>query len=70
MPKSTLDYWLRELLLSQEKILELWRKGWSKGEASREKFLMTMRNKRKVVARKIYDEQKKRLLDLSRKLFL
>lgn len=43
--KSTLSYWLRDLPLSKGKILELRRSGWNKGEASREIFRATMREK-------------------------
>lgn len=48
VPKSTLSYWLREYPLSEERILELRRKGWSKGEASRERYRNTMRKKKEV----------------------
>jgi hypothetical protein len=49
---------LRELPLSEEKILELRRKGWKKGEAARERFRNTMRQKREEKFNKIYREQK------------
>ncbi|TSC74650.1 MAG: Uncharacterized protein G01um101433_1043 [Parcubacteria group bacterium Gr01-1014_33] len=69
VPKSTLSYWLRELPLSEERILELRRKGWSKGEASRERFRTAMRQKRELTARHIYEAQRKHLSDTSRDTF-
>jgi DNA-binding transcriptional ArsR family regulator len=36
--KSTLSRWLEDLPLSDERMLELRRNAWSKGEAKREKF--------------------------------
>lgn len=53
--KSTLSEWLRHFPLSEEKILELRRNGWKKGEASRERFRQTMRKKREEREKKIYD---------------
>src|SRR3989338_3306400 len=53
--KSTLSEWLRHFPLSKEKILELRRDGWRKGEASREKFRETMRSKRSERMKRIYD---------------
>src|SRR3989344_8745144 len=53
--KSTLSEWLRHFPLSKEKILELRRGGWKKGEASREKFRETMRKKRNERMKKIYN---------------
>lgn len=47
--KSTLSYWLQEYPLTAEKILELQRKGWQKGETSREKYRLTMRKKREGI---------------------
>lgn len=47
IPKSTLSYWLRDYPLSEKRILELRRKGWKKGEASRERYRNTMREKQK-----------------------
>lgn len=46
VPKSTLSYWLRDYPLSEGQVLELRRKGWSKGEASRERYRNTMRTKK------------------------
>jgi len=64
--KSTLSYWLREIPLSREKVLELRRKNWSKGEASREKFRITMREKRNQNAKFIYEKQVEKLKNLSK----
>ncbi len=52
--KSTLSYWLQEYPLTTEKILELRRKGWKKGEASREKYRLTMQKKREVIDDAVY----------------
>lgn len=69
IPKSTLSYWLREFPLSEERILELRRQGWKKGEASRERFRNTMREKRELKCRKIYDKYRKRLDKVSKDAF-
>ena len=53
--KSTLSEWLKHFPLSKEKILELQKEGWKKGETSRERFRETMRHKRKERMKKIYD---------------
>jgi hypothetical protein len=63
--KSTLSYWLREMPLSKEKISELRKKGWSKGEASRERFRATMREKRDQKAGLVYEKQLEKLRNLS-----
>lgn len=63
--KSTLSYWLRDLPLSKEKILELRRSGWSKGEASREKYRATMRERKDEKARLVYEEHKKKFSNIS-----
>lgn len=59
--KSTLSYWLRDLPLTDERILELQREAWGRGQASRELFLKTMREKRKAREQIVYLEQKKKL---------
>lgn len=64
--KSTLSYWLREFPLSEDKILELRRLGWQKGEISRERFRNTMRKKRELADLKIYETYKKQISGLSR----
>src|SRR3989344_7125596 len=53
--KSTLSDWLKHFPLSKEKILELRKEGWKKGEVSREKFRETMCNKRNERMKKIYN---------------
>ena len=69
IPKSTLSYWLREYPLNEKKILELRRAGWKKGEASREKYRLTMRKKREEKARKVYEVQRQKLLNISKDAF-
>ena len=66
VPKSTLSYWLHDFPLDERKILELRRKGWAKGEAGREKFRSTMREKKEEKAQAIYIKQKVRLRDISK----
>lgn len=63
--KSTLSYWLSEFPLSKEKILELRRQGWAKGETSRERFRATMRAKKEDEEHRVYDSQKEKLANLS-----
>lgn len=65
--KSTLSYWLRDYPLSKKRVKELRHQGWEKGEASREKFRITMRKKKEERHAKIYKEQKKTLLPLSKR---
>jgi len=69
VPKSTLCYWLRELPLSKERILELRRQGWQKSEAKIEIFRATMREKREQKCQEIYSEQKKKMQLLSKDSF-
>src|SRR3989338_4494728 len=66
VPKSTLSYWLKDLPLSAERVLELRREAWGRGEASRELFRQTMRKKRELRDEQVYREQKKKLGVLSR----
>src|SRR3989344_157296 len=63
--KSTLSRWLEDLPLSAERVLELRRAGWSKGEASRERFRETMRVKRDKREQAIYVVQKKKFSKIS-----
>lgn len=56
--KGTLSRWLKNLPLSDERILELRRKSWTKGEAKREQFRKSMRAKREILERVIYEQQK------------
>lgn len=67
--KSTLSEWLKEFPLSEEKILELRRKGWKQGEAARERFRITMREKQELKSQKVYEEQRRRFKHLSRDAF-
>jgi len=55
--KSTLSYWLRDYPLSEKKIKELRRRGWEKGEASRERYRNTMREKVKRLEEEIYKKE-------------
>jgi transposase len=69
--KSTLSRWLKNYPLPEEKIKELQRKGWEKSEASRERFINSMRKKKEKRLREIYEFQKKTLLPLNgRELFI
>ncbi len=63
--KSTLSRWLEDLPLTDERVLELRREAWGRGEASREKFRQTMRMKRDERDHKIYLSQKKKLSRIS-----
>ena len=63
--KSTLSRWLEDLPLTDERVLELRREAWGRGEASREKFRQTMRMKRDERDHKIYLTQKKKLSHIS-----
>src|SRR3989344_8220196 len=63
--KSTLSRWLEDLPLTDERVLELRREAWGRGEASRERFRQTMRSKRDERDRNIYIEQKKKMGKLS-----
>jgi len=70
IPKSTLSYWLREFPISEERILELRRQGWKKSEAGRERFRNTMREKKKLKDREVYNKYKKRFAEFSKDVFL
>jgi transcriptional regulator with XRE-family HTH domain len=63
--KSTLSRWLEDLPLTDERVLELRREAWSRGEAGREKFRETMRAKRDKREHEIYLKQKKKLSRIS-----
>jgi hypothetical protein len=69
IPKSTLSYWLREFPLDKKKIKELQRRGWEKGEASREKFRAAMRKKRTLKDKKVYNKYHKKFAELSKDAF-
>ena len=62
--KSTLSTWLKDLPLSEERMLELRRSGWQKGELKRERFRETMRTKRLLRESEIYEEQLKQFSNL------
>lgn len=53
--KSTLSYWLKEYHLAESEILTLRRKGWAKGEASRERYRKTMRAIKSNEDNKVYN---------------
>ena len=63
--KSTLSRWLEDLPLTNERVLELRREAWGRGEASRERFRKTMRAKRDKREHEIYLAQKKKLSRIS-----
>ena len=63
--KGTLSLWLKDLPLSDKRILELRREAWSRGIASRELFRQTMQKKREARELAVYKKQKKRLARLS-----
>lgn len=65
VPKSTLSYWLKDLPLSEDRILELRREAWSRGIAGRELFRKTMREKRDARDKKLYEKQRKRFIHIS-----
>lgn len=64
--KGTLSRWLKDLPLSDKRILELRREAWSRGEASREVFRQTMRKKRDAREADVYAEQRKLLGKITR----
>jgi len=65
VPKSTLSYWLKDYPLSKREIETLRRRGWSKGEVSREKYRETMRMKKRVLEQEVYKEEKKEMKEIS-----
>lgn len=66
VPKSTLSYWLRDFPLDDEKILELRRAGWKKGESSRERYRNTMRKKKEDLEELVYKDAAKQFKNLSK----
>lgn len=64
VPKSTLSYWLKELPLKEERILELRQEGWKNGEAGRERFRNTMREKREAKDQEVYLKYLKEFAEL------
>jgi len=67
--KSTLSVWLRPFPLSEKRILELKKAGLSRGEASREKFINTMREKRREKDAIEYKKYLKKFGKVSKKIF-
>jgi hypothetical protein len=63
--RSTLTRWLKDLPLTEERILELRRKGWSKGEAQRERIRETKRKKRAESERNLYEKIRAKFPELS-----
>ena len=63
--KSTLSRWLEDHPLSDDRILELRRESWGRGEAKREQFRKTMRAKRDARDELVYLKQKKKLSRIS-----
>ena len=55
VPKSTLSYWLRGLPLDEKEIKIRQRAGWKKSEAGRERFRNTMRQKKLVKEKELYN---------------
>lgn len=68
--KSTLSYWLKDSPLSEDRILELRRLGWKKGEASRERFRKTMRAKRDLVEKEVYKKYSKKFQSMTKNSYL
>ena len=69
VPKSTLSYWLKDLPLSPERVTELRRQAWSRGEASREQFRQTMRAKRATKEKLLYQTIQKQFKKVSRQSY-
>lgn len=57
--KSTLSYWLKDYTLTESELLDLRRQGWSRGEASRERYRQTMRLKKVSKENQYYEHFKK-----------
>ena len=68
--KSTLSAWLRQFPLSEKRISELKKAGLSRGEASRERFIHTMREKRREIDQLEYEKYLKKFKRTTDKLFL
>jgi len=63
--KGTLSRWLENLPLSEERLLELRRAGWTKGEVKRERFRNAMRIRREKTEHEIYEKQRRRFVRIS-----
>ena len=64
--KSTLSLWLKDLPLSDKRILELRREAWSRGIASRELFRQTMQKKREAREQEMYKQLIKKFTKISK----
>ena len=64
--RSTLSYWLREHPLEEKEIAKLRRSTWLKGEASRERFRVSMREKRERTEEAMYHDQRKKLANVKK----
>ena len=60
---------MKDFPLSEERILELKRQGWKKGEAGRERFRNTMRKKQELKSREVYKKYQRRLDKISKDAF-
>ena len=69
MSKSTLSVWLRPFPLSEERIVELKRAGWSKSEVKIERYRATMRKKRNDKDQKEYDKYLKHFTRIPQNTF-
>ncbi len=69
VPKSTLSYWLRDFPLTEERILELRRRGWKKGEVGRERFRATMKRKKKLKEQEIYNKYQEKFKNFPKEAF-
>lgn len=60
---------MQEFPLSEEKILELRRAGWKKGEASRERYCNTKREKKEKREKEIFEKKRKEFTNLQKESF-
>jgi hypothetical protein len=65
VPKSTLSGWLKDFPLSEERIKELQREGWGKNQVKIERYRNTMREKRELKSQEVYNQQRKKLANIS-----
>lgn len=68
--KSTLSSWLNGLILTPKQLEKLKTNLDAAREVSREKFIITMQQKREAMLRKIYEKEKEELLPLSKRELL
>ncbi len=64
--KSTLSRWLKDMPLSERRILELRRAAWGRGEAKRERFRATMLRKRLARDEEVYRTRLRQFKKISR----